>query len=128
MPKDEIICTECWYKVRRSSLSEHINKFECQLNKVTNEAEKEDLEMVSVSARIGNGVLTETDHKQIKVIYAALKHAGINHRVFEHSVDKSQSYMAIWAPAWLAQALKNYNHKQGYADLSLSQYLDMVKP
>lgn len=126
MANDDVLCTTCLRAVKRP-FEDHVGSIECQINQLDDEAIKEGLEMILVSARLGKGDFTRGDHSDLRMKVSALEAAGIKHKVVEHSAfDKSFSYMALWAPTWLAQALKNY--QAGYADLTLAEYLSQVKP
>lgn len=123
------VCTQCGQRNTCVNLDDHYTFSQCEFYQLDAKATNAGLTLIHASTRVGKQTFPYEDHRQVRESLAAIVCSKINHMTIERSPeDKSSSFMAVWGPTWLAQALKNYNRQQGYAGLSLSQYLDMVKP
>jgi hypothetical protein len=101
---DAVRCQVCGTIVRRSELTRHQLHPECNIRHDTQNAEQA-------------GLIKMPDlHTAL-----AVREAGVKNQVVATRYD-------IYAPAWVLEAIKTYQSNQGYADMSLAEFLRKMDP
>jgi hypothetical protein len=122
-------CDVCKRTIKYATLEEHLAFKECLLNQHDIEAESLGMQNIAMHAHYGTIPHPVTLPSTFDELLRSMTTAGVNFKTLVAKHDTEDfGFSIIWAPEWVAQAVHAYNHRSGYAGLTLAQYLEMVKP